>query len=284
MSNSVLALTEWDGKLIAGGYFTEAGGIPAAYVAAWDGQAWASLGSGMNDRVRGLTVFQGKLVACGSFTIAGGNPANRIAMWDGASWAPLGSGLDNRADAVGVYGDHLYVGGFFLNAGGQTVNRIAKWDGSSWSPLGSGIDGCSNQIGSVLAVRILGVHAGSLFVGGRFNNAGQKPAYYLARWTDPSVGVPEAPEVRLGGVYPNPFNQRVNFSYELPLPGSYRLVVYDVQGRRIKNLAQGFMGAGSYQQYWDGTNERGVQTSPGVYFMELTGPRDSVTHKVVFRP
>jgi len=32
----------------AGGQFTAAGGVPAYYIAVWDGSAWSALGSGMN--------------------------------------------------------------------------------------------------------------------------------------------------------------------------------------------------------------------------------------------
>ena len=35
-------------NLYAGGYFTTAGGVPANYIAKWDGSAWSALGSGMN--------------------------------------------------------------------------------------------------------------------------------------------------------------------------------------------------------------------------------------------
>ena len=33
-------------NLYAGGYFTKAGGVPANYIAKWDGSAWSALGSG----------------------------------------------------------------------------------------------------------------------------------------------------------------------------------------------------------------------------------------------
>jgi len=36
------------GNLYAGGWFPTAGGVPANYIARWDGSAWSALGSGMN--------------------------------------------------------------------------------------------------------------------------------------------------------------------------------------------------------------------------------------------
>ena len=35
-------------NLYAGGGFTTAGGVPANYIAKWDGSAWSALGSGMD--------------------------------------------------------------------------------------------------------------------------------------------------------------------------------------------------------------------------------------------
>jgi hypothetical protein len=70
-----------DNKLIAGGWFTRAGGVSANCIAAWDGSSWAPLRSGMNNVVHVLTVYKDKLIAGGKFTSAGGEVANHIAAW-----------------------------------------------------------------------------------------------------------------------------------------------------------------------------------------------------------
>ena len=82
------------GTLYAGGYFTNAGGISANYIAQWNGSAWAPLGSGMSGGVYvyprvGVLAFDnfGKLYAGGSFAMAGGVTVNQIAMWNGSVWA-----------------------------------------------------------------------------------------------------------------------------------------------------------------------------------------------------
>jgi hypothetical protein len=89
VDGGVSALTVFDDgtgpALYAGGEFTTAGGVPAHGIARWDGTAWSSLGSGMNDWVRALTVFDDgtgpALYAGGNFTTAGGGGAGRIAKW-----------------------------------------------------------------------------------------------------------------------------------------------------------------------------------------------------------
>src|SRR5689334_7161244 len=100
VDGTVYALTVWDPDgpgprppvVVAGGYFTVAGGVVANSIAAYDpatGQ-WSAMGSGVNNYVRALAVLpNGNLIAGGDFTTAGGAAANYIARWDGASWSPL---------------------------------------------------------------------------------------------------------------------------------------------------------------------------------------------------
>jgi|GEM_PF-5414703 len=80
----VWSLTVYNGNLIAGGYFTTAGGTSANRIASWDGTGWSALGSGMggtNPYVYALTVYNGNLIAGGPFTSAGGKAAAAIAQW-----------------------------------------------------------------------------------------------------------------------------------------------------------------------------------------------------------
>ena len=81
VDGSVCALTVYDGKLIAGGYFARAGGVGANRVASWDGSSWSPLGSGMDNYVYALTVYDGKLIAGGQFTIAGSKTSAYLAEW-----------------------------------------------------------------------------------------------------------------------------------------------------------------------------------------------------------
>jgi hypothetical protein len=74
-------------NLYAGGYFSNAGGVPANHIAKWDGNAWSALGSGMNNAVRALAADgAGHLFVGGDFSLAGTNVSAYIAQ------ANLGSG------------------------------------------------------------------------------------------------------------------------------------------------------------------------------------------------
>ena len=130
-SPPVLALTVYNGELIAGGKFTAAGGTPANYIARWDGATWSPLGSGMNFIVTALTVYNGELIAGGGFSIAGGTPAKYIARWDGTTWLPLGSGMGGGQYpymyALTVYDGELIAGGRFTTAGESVSAYWARW-------------------------------------------------------------------------------------------------------------------------------------------------------------
>jgi hypothetical protein len=77
----VAAIAEHNGRIFAGGLFSDAGGVECNDIAAWDGQDWASLGSGLNGIVVTAAEFRGSLFVGGSFTLASGVPSSRIARW-----------------------------------------------------------------------------------------------------------------------------------------------------------------------------------------------------------
>jgi hypothetical protein len=192
--NSVFALAVYDDgggpALFAGGNFTTAGGIPAPFIAKWNGIAWSSVGGGVFPDVLSLAVFDDgtgpALYAGGDFQSAGGAPAARIAKWNGVAWSGVGGGMDADVASLIVFDDGsgaaLYAGGYFTVAGGHPASRIAKWNGSAWSALGSGIAG-SDVAGSVLA--LAGVSSGpqaGLYAGGEFAHASGLFASNIARW------------------------------------------------------------------------------------------------------
>lgn len=172
-SSGVFTLTVFVNHLIAGGWFSTAGGVAVNNIAAWDGSSWMPLGTGLNNIVQAFTVYKGKLIAGGEFSTAGGVSANHIAAWDGSSWTPLGTGINGNIYALTVYDNKLIAGGEFSTAGGVAANRIATWDGSSWAPLGTGMDN---------SVSALTVFNNKLIVGGNFTTAGGVSANHIAVW------------------------------------------------------------------------------------------------------
>jgi len=69
--------------------------------------------------------------------------------------------------------------------------------------------------------------------------------------------------------YPNPFNPGTSVHYRLDRPGDAGLTVYDVRGRRVRELAAGWRPAGEYRADWDGRDDSGIEAAAGVYVCRL---------------
>lgn len=85
---------------------------------------------------------------------------------------------------------------------------------------------------------------------------------------DPLAAQPT--DFRLFGNYPNPFNPRTTIGYELTRPGSVRLEVFDLAGRSVALLADGFQPAAEHRVEWDATDALGRPVPSGVYIYRLT--------------
>lgn len=64
--------------------------------------------------------------------------------------------------------------------------------------------------------------------------------------------------------YPNPFNSTTNIEYQLPQNTIVKLEVYDILGRTVKKLFDGYQSAGRYKVLFDSGS-----LSSGVYFYKL---------------
>ncbi len=79
---------------------------------------------------------------------------------------------------------------------------------------------------------------------------------------------------------PNPARERTTVSFALTRQGPARLDVVDLQGRRVRVLADGVFAAGLHEVTWDGRDERGGAAPAGVYFMRLSAEGEHLTNKV----
>lgn len=157
LNGEVLAMTVWQGRLIAGGDFTAAGdGEPGLmHVAMLDPENndWTPLGAGLGGfpagygswRIGGLCVHEGELYATGRFRTSGGATLNGVARFDAKSqqWRPLGSGISgmsngNVGTAIASFDGELWVSGWFQTIGGVNSPFMAIWDGEAWRPRPAG--------------------------------------------------------------------------------------------------------------------------------------------------
>ena len=76
--------------------------------------------------------------------------------------------------------------------------------------------------------------------------------------------------------YPNPFNPVTEIVYSVPQAGPVSLRVYDILGRQVAVLVDGFSTPGTYRTTFDGSH-----LSSGIYFVRLQAGNHSETCKMV---
>ncbi len=270
MNNFVNALAIINSDLYAGGWFTTAGGTTVNYIAKWNGSLWTALGAGshvgVNSGVYALTVLGNTLFVGGSFdSVAGATiPAGGIATWNGSAWAPLGNGLNGPVYGLTSSGGSIYATGFFLATGILNAAYVARWDtasGGAWNALGSGL----NEYGDVITAA-----GNDVYVGGAFTRAGNRASFRLAHWNPGLVTSVAEQQAEPRGFalmqnYPNPFNPTTAISYQLAANSRVTLKIYDLLGRQVATLVNGFEAAGAHTATFNAS-----ALSSGVYFYRMT--------------
>ena len=80
---------------------------------------------------------------------------------------------------------------------------------------------------------------------------------------------PVPSEFALHDNYPNPFNPVTTINYDLPKDAYVNLIIYDIMGREVVNLAGQEMSAGYQTMTWNARNNAGALVSAGIYFYQI---------------
>jgi len=78
---------------------------------------------------------------------------------------------------------------------------------------------------------------------------------------------------------PNPFTPTTAVRFTLTEKTRTTIEIFDVQGARVRTLVDGMMDAGHHEAVWDGRDEAGRLTGPGIYWIRLStaaGYRETV--------
>ena len=81
---------------------------------------------------------------------------------------------------------------------------------------------------------------------------------------------------KLGNPYPNPFNPVTNIVYDVPNDCNIELSVYDIRGRLVDQLINGYVETGSYEIRW-----HAEAAASGVYFLRMVTPDKAITQKMI---
>lgn len=213
----VHALAVWRGQLVAGGDFQMSGTDSVAHIAVWSGERWLPLGAGTAAPVTSLVEYENDLIAGSSFDRVGTRQVHQVARWDGVQWAAME--LIDESDQVKqllVYAGGLYAVGYVSEPATQLPARfgLVQWRNDAWhgvsdnlheKPLAAACEfagdlilatdgfgstlwrlhgAVAEPVSSRLSNDVLALRAasGSVFVGGQFQLAGDRPSRYIARW------------------------------------------------------------------------------------------------------
>lgn len=81
--------------------------------------------------------------------------------------------------------------------------------------------------------------------------------------------------------YPNPFNQDTHIVFQIPHAGQVQLVVFNVNGEKIKTLLNEIKPAGKYRIAWDGKTDHGTETATGIYILRMQTERFRSDRKIM---
>jgi zinc carboxypeptidase/immune inhibitor InhA-like protein len=229
----------------------------------------------------------------------------------GATWISLHGdrttlsdpfGMNEGNGVTGTSGGTFLRAAFLLPSTGQLLVRFRYV--SDGSTFGEGVyldDISPSALESGLTVTALPAAPGTW----RVDPAPAAPTWFEARGVDPeNQRGPWSPRVRfdpvlsavpvestapsavdrLGSNAPNPFNPRTEIPFALGAgtPGRYRLSVYDLAGRRVAVLAEGWDdGTGSPRRaVWDGLDKAGRPMGSGLYLVRLESVRGVSSRKI----
>ncbi len=138
-------------------------------------------------------------------------------------------------------------------------------------------------LGSNLIVYDYRVQASTRYL--KWPNYGRDPFRMNNSETPLEVGVEQDVSMpttfNLSQNYPNPFNNSTNIGFSLSREGQASLTIYDLLGRKVKQLQSGNLPAGEHQFTWNGTDESGSGVTSGVYFYRLESNDGVITRRMV---
>jgi hypothetical protein len=141
-----------DGSLVAGGTFTNAGSVPTAYLARWNGSAWLPLtGQRSPQWIQALAADADGGFYAATYGLLGGTVLTPgVSRWDGQAWQSMpGITAVDWAEGRCLSVDPIHG---LLAAGRLMVGSqrgVARWTGTAWALFGSSHPGDVNAIASL---------------------------------------------------------------------------------------------------------------------------------------
>lgn len=190
---------------------------------------------------------------------------NNLYIWDIADPANLQSidtlNLASYIWDLNAVGDYLFVSG-----GGYTMQILDLKNISSITTTGY-----YDQPGGGYGTEVVGDYA--------YSGEGYHLSVYdcSEAMSIESPYIQETPIIfKLYPPYPNPFNPSTTISFDLPEAGNVSLKVYDIAGREVAKLMNGYQNAGNHEVIFDAEG-----LTSGVYFVRLEAGGFRQTKKIL---
>ena len=108
-------------------------------------------------------------------------------------------------------------------------------------------------------------------------------AFDAAKYSNTELAVNEAVPApfALTGNRPNPFNPSTAISFTLNKAGAVNLAVYDITGRKVRDLVNGRMTLGRHETVWNGFDDQGARAASGVYIARLSSGGTVTSHRML---
>jgi glucose/arabinose dehydrogenase len=209
------------------------------------------------------------------------HPPATAAIFMGLMYREQQNGTANwPADYQGFYGNVFY-GEYYSG----WLRRIRR-QGGVWN-AGAAVPGQPNSedwgTGFHTATDFMMDRDGSVLWLAQFDDTFTPGTGHISRIRyAPLVDVPQ-PGVRSRTLRaaPNPFRAATEISFTLPAEGNVRLEVFDVSGRRLRTLTDRTASPGTHRHSWDGRDDAGAMTPPGVYLARLVRDGRAETLRVM---
>ncbi len=182
--------------------------------------------------------------------------------------------MSKRAVIVSTYS--VFCAVFLMGIVAGVSARAVKADARRHAPrqssqysIGSTVVGSSGSPGSSTNYTTNGTMGQSTPIGiGSAGGNTLRAGFWV--WELVPTGADEIPAASsLLQNFPNPFNPLTTIEFAVAGECPVDLAIFDVSGRKIKQLVRETRLPGRYREKWDGTNDRGAHVATGLYFYRL---------------
>lgn len=234
-----------------------AGGNPSLFKTTDGGESWFNSSTGLSGHVYAIAIdpLNSNIVYTGTgegvFKSTNG----------GSSWTNYGCCDVNAILINPLETNTVYAGtdsGVYKSTNG----------GENWTIMNDGFD--SNRVTS------LGIYPGnSLYAG---TDGSSMYVWFFQQGVAENETMSKANRV---SIYPNPAIGQINISYQIANRQPISLAVYDVQGRKIKELINRKESVGFHTVKWDGIDIKGRQKSNNIYFISFVAGDYKEIRKII---